>query len=67
MTHTSGVGELRGWRDVLLVTTFAGLGVRRGKPIPTLAHFYRRGLRPEVAAGTKWAYANHAISARKRT
>jgi len=34
-----------------------------GKPIPTLAHFYRRGLRPEVAAGTKWAYANHAISA----
>jgi CubicO group peptidase (beta-lactamase class C family) len=63
LTHVSGVGELRSWRDVFLVSTFAGLGAKQGKPIPSLARCYRRGLRPEVAAGTKWAYSNHAISA----
>lgn len=63
LTHTSGVGELRGWRDALRVSTYCGLGVKRGAPVPSLSHYYRRGLTPEVAPGTKWAYANHAFTA----
>lgn len=62
LTHTSGVGELRAWADVLQGAT-GGLSVREGRRVPSLTEHYAKGLRAEVAAGGKWAYANHAFSA----
>ena len=60
LTHSAGIGEVREWRD--LVRPVIGLAARTGEPPPDLAAYYRRGVRAEVAAGTKWAYANHGFA-----
>lgn len=60
LTHTGGLGELRSFAD--LVRPTIGLGVDPGKPVPSLADYYREPLRAEVPAGTKWAYANHGFA-----
>jgi CubicO group peptidase (beta-lactamase class C family) len=60
LTHTAGIGYVRGFSD-LLRPTF-GWGVREGRPVPSLAHYYRRGLRVEVEPGTKWVYSNHGFA-----
>lgn len=60
LTHTSGIGELRGITD--LVQPVFGLGAKSDQPIPTLKEYYTKGLTPEVYPGTKWAYANHAFA-----
>jgi CubicO group peptidase (beta-lactamase class C family) len=60
LTHTGGLGELRSFADLLRPTI--GLGVDLGKPVPSLADYYRAPLRADVPAGTKWAYANHGFA-----
>ncbi len=60
LTHTGGIGELRGFADVL--NPVIGLGVPADQPIPPLDEYYADGLRAEVAPGTKWSYANHAFA-----
>jgi CubicO group peptidase (beta-lactamase class C family) len=60
LTHTGGIGEIRTWAD--LGRPMIGLASKAGEPAPTLAHYYRRGIRAEVAPGTKWAYANHGFA-----
>jgi CubicO group peptidase (beta-lactamase class C family) len=60
LTHTSGIGEVRGWSD--LGRRVIGLGSKAGEPPPALSEYYRRGVRAEVAPGTKWAYANHGFA-----
>ena len=62
MTHTSGAGEFNSLGDVLRDPLTGGLGVKLGRPIPSLAEHYRRGVRTDAAPGRKWAYANHAIA-----
>jgi CubicO group peptidase (beta-lactamase class C family) len=60
LTHTAGIGEVRGPRD--LFRPVIGLGAKPGKPVPTPAEYYPKGLRPAVRPGTKWAYSNHAFN-----
>lgn len=60
LTHTAGVGELRGPTD--LFRPVIGLGAKPGKPVPTPTEYYRNGLRPAIPPGTKWAYSNHAFN-----
>ena len=59
LTHTSGVGELLHWRDLL---TSGNVLIRPGQPRLALADLYRGKIKPEVAPGTKWAYSNHAFA-----
>jgi CubicO group peptidase (beta-lactamase class C family) len=61
LTHTGGFGELRGWAD--LVRPTIGLAGKVDAPARALAEHYRGGLRAELPAGRKWAYANHAFAA----
>ena len=61
LTHTGGFGELRGWSDLARPTI--GLAGKVDAPARALAGYYRGGLRAELPAGRKWAYANHAFAA----
>jgi CubicO group peptidase (beta-lactamase class C family) len=60
LTHSSGIGEVRTWRD--LARPVVGLATKAGTPPPDLADYYRDGVRAEVAPGSKWAYANHGFA-----
>ncbi len=60
LTHTSGIGELRRYSDVL--RPFFGMGVAPDRPMPSLAEYYGSALHAEVPAGRKWAYANHGFA-----
>ena len=60
LTHTGGIGEVRGLSDLFRPTV--GLAVPAGRPAPSLADYYRGQLRIEVEPGTKWAYANHGFA-----
>ncbi|HSE81475.1 MAG TPA: serine hydrolase domain-containing protein [Gaiellaceae bacterium] len=59
LTHTSGIGELQRLRDLLLPTL--GSEVRK-PPVPSLAEYYRSGLRVEVEPGTRFAYSDHGFA-----
>lgn len=60
LTHTSGMGELRRLGD-LAVAPFVGLAMPEGEQIPSLAAYYRDGIRTSRAPGEAWTYANHAF------
>jgi len=60
LTHTSGIGELRGVTD--LFRPVIGLGAKPDRPIPSPSEYYAGGLRPSVYPGTVWAYSNHAFN-----
>lgn len=60
LTHTSGIGELRGPTDLL--RPMIGLGAKPGEATPTTAEYYAGGLRPAIHPGTRWAYSNHAFN-----
>lgn len=60
LTHTAGIGELPQIADALRPAA-RGLAPP-GAPATDLAALYHGVLRPEVAAGTKWAYANHGFA-----
>jgi CubicO group peptidase (beta-lactamase class C family) len=60
LTHTAGIGEIPRLSDVLRPAAW-GTG-QPGSRGADLAALYRGALRPEVPAGTKWAYANHGFA-----
>jgi CubicO group peptidase (beta-lactamase class C family) len=68
LTHTSGIPEAR--RIVDLFHPEAGpfegrplhLSVKFGEPLPSLAEYYRGGLRVVVQPGTVFAYSNHGFA-----
>ena len=60
LTHTAGIGEVRGFGDLFRPTI--GLATERDRPAPSLAAYYHGKLRIEVEPGTKWAYANHGFA-----
>lgn len=60
MTHTAGIGEFLGWKD--LFKPLAGLGVKSGARPHRLADNYPAGITPSAAPGERWAYANHAVA-----
>jgi CubicO group peptidase (beta-lactamase class C family) len=68
LTHTAGVPEVRGLRDLLHtdLTPSGGrpavLSVRAGGALPSLAEYYRGGLRVVVEPGTAFAYTNHGYA-----
>ena len=61
LTHTAGVRAVRNPSDLLQPAM--GWGTRVGHPVPSLADYYRGGLRIDVEPGTKWAYSNHGFAA----
>ena len=60
LTHTAGVRAVRSPPDLLRPAL--GWGARVGRPAPSLAEYYRGGLRVDVEPGTKWAYCNHGFA-----
>ncbi|HET7928061.1 MAG TPA: serine hydrolase, partial [Actinomycetota bacterium] len=68
LTHTAGIPEVRGLADLLQSDLTpsggrpAGLSVRFGEPLPSLAEYYRAGLRIVVEPGTAFAYTNHGFA-----
>jgi CubicO group peptidase (beta-lactamase class C family) len=36
--------------------------VKVGRPLPSLAQYYRRGIRVEVEPGTRFTYGNHGFA-----
>lgn len=68
LTHTAGIPEVRGLGD-LLHADFTPSGGRSampraqaGEPLPSLAEYYRDGLRVVVEPGTAFAYSNHGFA-----
>jgi CubicO group peptidase (beta-lactamase class C family) len=59
LTHTSGIGEMPSVRSMVRREVW-GLG-RRGDAPADLPQVYGGRFPTEVAAGSKWAYANHAF------
>lgn len=60
LTHTAGVRAVRRPSD--LFRPVMGWGARVDRPTPSLAEYYRGGLRVDVEPGTKWAYSNHGYA-----
>jgi len=68
LTHTAGVPQLP-YPGRALVRLFAGEGLTEsgdsyglGRPLPTLAEYYRGGLRLEAEPGTRFTYGNHGFA-----
>ncbi len=68
LTHTSGIPDVRSPLDLLHFNwgPFEGRpplhSVPVGEPMPTLADYYRAGLRIVVEPGTSFAYSNHGFA-----
>jgi CubicO group peptidase (beta-lactamase class C family) len=68
LTHTAGIAEVQRVVDLLRPEAgpFEGrppiLSVSAGEPLPSLAEYYRRGLRVVVEPGTRFAYCNHGFA-----
>jgi CubicO group peptidase (beta-lactamase class C family) len=60
LTHTAGVRAVRGASDLLRPTL--GWGAPAGRRTPSLADYYRGGLRFDFDPGSKWAYSNHGYA-----
>jgi CubicO group peptidase (beta-lactamase class C family) len=60
LTHTSGAPEtLHPWGA--LRPDF-GQGRKAGRPVPSLAEYYRKGLRLDVEPGTRYRYTDHGFA-----
>ena len=59
LTHTAGVRAVRSAAD--LVRPALGWEAPAGRA-PSLAEYYRGGLRIDVEPGTRWAYSNHGFA-----
>jgi CubicO group peptidase (beta-lactamase class C family) len=68
LTHTSGIPEARHASDLFHPEAgpFEGrplhLSVKFGEPLPSLAEYYRGGLREVAQPGTAFAYSNHGFA-----
>ena len=58
LTHTSGIPEVRHIFDLF----HPDLSVKFGEPLPSLAEYYRGGLRVVAQPGTVFAYSNHGFA-----
>lgn len=60
LTHTAGIAEvLHPWGA--LMPDF-GESVKVGRPLPSLAEYYRGGLRLDAEPGTRFVYGNHGFA-----
>jgi CubicO group peptidase (beta-lactamase class C family) len=68
LTHTAGIPDMRNVNDLLHASfTVSGgrppiLSVDFGKRLPSLAEYYRGGLRAVVEPGSSFAYSNHGYA-----
>jgi CubicO group peptidase (beta-lactamase class C family) len=68
LTHTAGIPEARHVSDLFHPEAgpFEGrplhLSVKFGEPLPSLAEYYRGGLRVVAQPGTAFAYSNHGFA-----
>jgi CubicO group peptidase (beta-lactamase class C family) len=60
LTHTAGLPEV-GYPSRMLQPVFGEM-VKLGKPVPSLAEYYRGGLRLAVEPGTRYIYSDHAFA-----
>lgn len=60
LTHTAGVRAVRTAVDLLRPAL--GWGSPAGRPVPSLAEYYRGGLRVDVDPGTRFGYSNHGFA-----
>src|SRR6266545_6159013 len=61
LTHTAGIRELlHPWG--LLRMRDLGETVKRGRPVPSLAEYYKGGLRVDAEPGTRFTYSNHGFA-----
>ena len=73
LTHTAGIPEVRHVLDLLHPEAgpFEGrppvLSVEFGRPLPSLATYYRGGLRIVSQPGTTFAYSNHGFATSARS
>lgn len=61
LSHSAGIRELRHLWD-LRRTRDLGETVPVGRPVPSLAQFYRGGLRVDSEPGTRFMYTNHGFN-----
>ena len=68
LTHTAGIPDVRHVSDLLHAGLTASDGrpplhsVEFGNPLPSLAEYYRGGLRVVVEPGSAFAYSNHGYA-----
>ena len=60
LTHTAGIPEVLHPSDLL--KPIFGETVKVGQRMPSLAEYYRRGLRIEAEPGSRFAYTDHAFA-----
>ena len=61
LTHTAGIREALHPTDVFRMRDM-GDTVRLGRPVPSLADYYRGGLRVDAEPGTRFMYTNHGFA-----
>ena len=61
LTHTAGIRELLHLSGLLRMRDL-GETVRLGRPVPSLADYYRGGLRIDAEPGTRFMYSNHGFA-----
>jgi CubicO group peptidase (beta-lactamase class C family) len=61
LTHTAGIREVL-HPSGLLRPRDLGETVYLGRPLPSLAEYYRGGLRVDAEPGTRWCYTNHGFA-----
>lgn len=60
LTHTAGVAEVVHPSGAFMPDF--GESVRVGRPLPSLAEYYRGGLRLDAEPGTRFVYGNHGFA-----
>ncbi len=61
LTHTAGIREVLHLSGLLRMRDL-GETVRRGRPVPSLAEYYRGGLRIDTEPGSRFMYTNHGFA-----
>jgi CubicO group peptidase (beta-lactamase class C family) len=61
LTHTAGIPEVLHPADLLKMRDL-GETVKLGRPVPSLAEYYRGGLRVRAEPGTRFMYTNHGFA-----
>ncbi len=62
LTHTSGIGELKAYSDILHLGTGMYFISPANGPLRPLGDIYKMGVTTNVPPGTKWAYSNHGFA-----
>jgi CubicO group peptidase (beta-lactamase class C family) len=61
LTHTAGIREVLHPSGLLRMRDL-GETVKRGRPVPALAEYYRGGLRIDAEPGSRFTYSNHGFA-----